>query len=340
MNDRAIAIAHAMVQDPFPTPQLDYSVCRTESSLTSYLYSGSDGYHDINPRILIANDTESLPDEAVYCLTFSVRPGSGRLVYVHDTPLIDRYRQFLHAHHPHQLFHNYLHDIIPFDTLNLPVNKFTDTMVRAYNLCLGGGGDAEDGESRAGRGLLSLKVLAYRHCHMRMTSFLDTVYPHSIPYAHKWLCDARDLVAPLPKKICNCSHNRDKHIPRGKTGKLMGQCGAIGCTCDRYKERKPLKESGSREISLLYTKLNRLIVSIENHESDPESGSPIDPWKRYKGWHDCDHENLEGALGEMPKPSIAHVPENELVHYAVRDADATLRLYLHMRRLKPWLFYH
>jgi hypothetical protein len=41
----------------------------------------------------------------------------------------------------------------------------------------------------------------------------------------------------------------------------------------------------------------------------------------------------------MPKPSIAHVPENELVHYAVRDADATLRLYLHMRRLKPWLFY-
>ena len=81
-----------------------------------------------------------------------------------------------------------LHDSEVFDALRLPTEPFLDTMVRAYNLCLGGGGDDEDeGESRAGRGSLSLKVLAYRHCNMHMTSFKDTVYPHSLPHVLTWL---------------------------------------------------------------------------------------------------------------------------------------------------------
>lgn len=340
MNERAILLARSMVQDPYPTP--DYSVCTTAQSVTDYVYSGSDGYRDLNPRILIGEDTESTPDGQLFCMTFSVRPGSARLIYAHDRSLIDRYRSFLIANDPHHVFHNYLHDVIPFTALNLPIDRFTDTMVRAYNLCLGGGGDSEDGESRAGRGLLSLKVLAWRHLHMRMTSFVDTVHPYSIPHALTWLEQARALVAPLPKKMCGCGHSRDRHVPRGKTGKLMGRC--PHCACAQYKERKELSTKDSKLIGLLHTKCNRLIVGIKNQEEERDeygvpTGEPINPWKRVKGWHDHDREMLEPVLGVMPAPSVAHVPELALVHYACRDADATLRMLIYMRKLKPWLFY-
>jgi hypothetical protein len=48
---------------------------------------------------------------------------------------------------------------------------------------------------------------------------------------------------------------------------------------------------------------------------------------------------LLDILGPMPLASIEHVPEPELLHYAVRDADATLRMYLYMQHLSPWIFY-
>jgi hypothetical protein len=44
-------------------------------------------------------------------------------------------------------------------------------------------------------------------------------------------------------------------------------------------------------------------------------------------------------VSPMPLASIACVPEPELVKYAVRDADTTLRMYLHMKSLRPWLFF-
>jgi len=340
MNELALSLAHTLTLDPFPSP--DYSIIRTPAELTAYLYSGRDGYRDsLNPRPIIAEDTESLPapSREPYCLTFSICPGTGRLIYVRDHDLIARYRDWLTVWHPHQLFHNYLHDSVIFKQLSLPVDHFTDTMVRAYNLCLGGGGDAEDDESRAGRGLLSLKVLAWRHLHMRMTSFQDTVHPHSIPYALAWLESACSLLTPAPpRKTCTCGHYRDTHAPRGKTGKVMGAC--TQCGCPRYKQGKvAAKPAEDKQAQLLYTKLNRLTDSLRAQETDPETGQLIDPWKRYKGWHDWDREMLEGALGPIPQPSIAYVPEEELCNYAIRDADATLRLYLYMRRLKPWIFY-
>ena len=99
-----------------------------------------------------------------------------------NTSLLADYRNMVTELDPLHLFHNYLHDVIPFEQWSIPITKFRDTMVMAYNLCLGGGGDDEDTESKAGRGSLSLKVLSYRHLAMTMTSFKDTVTPHSLPY--------------------------------------------------------------------------------------------------------------------------------------------------------------
>ncbi len=313
--------------DPYPRP--DYRVIRTATDLDEYLAE------EPNP---IACDTESTPDGEAYCMTMSHTPGTGRLIYVKDKGLLEEFDAYVCVYglakeeeYVHLLFHNYLHDVVPFGQLNLSIGPFTDTMVRAYNLCLGGGGDDDD-DSRGGRGSLSLKALAYRHLNMQMTSFRDTVFPHSVPFMHKWLSQAESLLyTPDSGPSCECGCTRQTHADRGKAGKLKGACTA--CSCLRYKLRKETPNEEDAVLRRLHTKTCSLIGDIEIGKPD------LDPWKRYKDWTDWDHETLEGAIGPPPVPSIEHVPEPELLHYACRDADATLRLWLWMKNLKPWIFY-
>ena len=332
MNQRAIALAESLRADPHPTP--DYRVCRTAQNVCDYLV----GFHDAP----LACDTESLPDGSCYCVTFSHTPGTGRLIYIADdgqtmSPL-SIFRQWL-ANCRHIIFHNYLHDCVPFAAHNLPIARFADTMVRAYHLCLGGGGDEEDSESKAGRGSLSLKVLAYRHLNMRMTSFKDTVYPHSIPQLALWLTDAATAIAPPPKiKKCLCGCPQSSHEPRGKTQRHTGMCST--CICTKYQAAPTLIPSiTDKYYAGLYTKTNRLANRLLNETDTNWADSKKDPWKFIQNNWEDDISTLELLSGPIPAPSIAFVPEPELLHYACRDADATIRLHLHMRHLKPWLFW-
>ena len=312
-------------------PDLDYQVIRKPQDLEEYAhtyYGWQAGYED-SP--VIAEDTESLPDNSPYCLTFSLSPGTSRLIYASEKSLITNYVHMIKELRPIHVFHNYLHDIVPFESWGIPVDKFADTLVMAYHLCLGGGGDDEEGG--AGRGSLSLKVLAYRHLAMLMTSFKDTAYPHSIPHVMKWLREGRNLLAPsVWLDGCNCGHDAGSHERRGKTQRHTGPC--LFCDCAKFKKApkpKPIQED--KLISLLHRKLNNIILKVE-------SGSPdADPWKRVKDWGDWDRDVLRDCVGEMPRPSIAHVPEKELLTYACRDADATIRLYHYLKQLTPWIYY-
>ena len=53
-----------------------------------------------------------------------------------------------------------------------------------------------------------------------------------------------------------------------------------------------------------------------------------DPWERLEGIRSVD------LAGPYPKMGIAHVPLKEAIHYAVRDADITLRVALVLDRLR------
>lgn len=176
--DQLSSYIDALNADPYPNP--DYSVIRTESDLDTYWRSAPSATNDLGL------DTESRPGTGTsrraqlhgdcYCLTYSHTPGTGRLIYHRDTHLIHAFAREVDRRQSHILLHNYLHDVVPLTSLSIPIPSFTDTMVRAYNLCLGGGGD-DDGEGMAGRGSLGLKILAFRLLNMRMTSFKDTVFP-------------------------------------------------------------------------------------------------------------------------------------------------------------------
>jgi uracil-DNA glycosylase family 4 len=311
----------------------DYQVIRTSNELIDYTDSQSIMFDPVI-GLPLSEDTESLPDGSPFCMTFSLTPGTGRLIYARETSLLADYSALVTELDPLHIFHNYLYDDKPFMEWGIPIRRFRDTMVMAYNLCLGGGGDDEDTESKAGRGSLSLKVLAYRHLAMAMTSFKDTVYPHSIPHVMKWLQDGRQLVAPglslIDTRCFNCGHMQQGH--GGKT--MRGKC--TQCTCRGFKKWKKAKPTESDKlITLLHRKLNHLILKIESGADYRDA----DPWKLVKGWHDYDRDTLTDLLGPIPAPSIAHVPEPALLNYACRDPDATLRLYNFLLTVKPWIYY-
>lgn len=354
MNESAISHILSLTADPYPEP--DYQVCRTPEDLDNYLDFAEALCNPKDPsHLLISEDTENTPDGLPYCFTFSNRPGTGRLIYVHDRVMVNAYRESMTGT-PwgtpyHHVFHNWLHDDTKYShpLLNLPSEPFTDTMVRAYNLCLGGGVDDET-ESRAGRGALGLKVLARRYCNIRMTSFKETVYPHSIPKMLDWLRVVSDTFeyGEPPSSCEHCQHLSDDHVlsPKGSRGK----CSL--CACKRHKKHTPRKTEEEKKYGLLCRKSNNLIKAltentvadewepVEEDDDEEDDYNLVDPWKRVRGWHPHDRKFLSDVgLERYPLASIADVPEPALLRYACRDADATLRLFLFLQNHYPWIFY-
>ncbi len=337
MNAAAIQHVRRITADPYPN--LDYRICRSERDIQDYWGREVE---------FMGVDTESLPGGEPFCMTFSHTPGTGRLIYTKDKHLLQEFSAIhtcyglaTEQEYTHLLFHNYLHDVVPMGEMDIPIGPFTDTMVRAYNLCLGGGGDDEEG-SKAGRGSLGLKQLSKRFLNMQMQSFKDTVFPHSIPHLKKYLGLAQSVFwyESRDVKRCTCGCLQDLHQIKGARGYHHGAC--TSCSCLKYRAVKhpPLTESDD-QLNRLYRKVSGLIEAIDNGkcERDEEETDVLNPWVRIKGWHDYDHLNLTSTLGPITVPSIAHVPEHLLVHYAVRDADATLRLFHFLKTHWPWIFY-
>jgi uracil-DNA glycosylase family 4 len=67
------------------------------------------------------------------------------------------------------------------------------------------------------------------------------------------------------------------------------------------------------------TKLKRFLTDYQKH---PDK----DVFQAWDNWED-DHAQIEIVCGEWPGKSIEHVPIEKTIHYACRDADATLRLW-------------
>lgn len=295
MNESLLTYVHSLRLDPYPTP--DYQICRTISQLADYI--PDDFTH-------IAEDTENIPDGTPYCLTVSHTPGTARLIHAKDTHILEWYRVNICTAQVTRIFHNFLHDVRVVEELGIPVTgPFFDTMLMAYELCLGGGGDEEEG--MAGRGSLGLKQLSFRHLNMTMTSFKDTVHPHSLPKLHTYLREVLDLYPTPPRKS-------KKHTPTPE----------------------------DKLISLFRRKINSLLGNSGSVEGEEKENKEQDHWKRVEGWHSWDREFLL-VNGEVPRPSVADVPEPELIQYACRDADATLRLYGLLEGMMttkpPWLFF-
>jgi hypothetical protein len=158
---------------------VDYSVCSGGSAVFDYL-SG-------NPEYPLACDTETTKKKAPFCLTFSVRPGEGRLVRAEDQDALDEFQYCLDNWEGPILWHNWLfdHAVTRKMSLKFPRRLIVDTMVRVFNL-----GNLPQG----------LKALAYRELGMTMMDFNDMVLPHSTERVLSYLGDCAREDWPKPPK--------------------------------------------------------------------------------------------------------------------------------------------
>lgn len=132
-----------------------------------------------------------------------------------------------------------------------------------------------------------LKALAYRELGMQMQDFDDLVVPYS-----------RELVLDYYRNmVCEDWPKPDPEMNRdSKTG--------------LWKLKKP--HSLNTKLKTFFTYLSK----------DPDK----DVFEAWDNWETC-HEMVERVCGSYPGKCISHVPFNEALFYACRDADALLRLW-------------
>jgi uracil-DNA glycosylase len=135
----------------------------------------------------LACDTEVTRKREPFCLSYSMHPGTGRLIRAEDKNALEIFQCILNRWEGPILFHNWLFDSQVVEKMGLvfPHKRIIDTMVRAYHL-----GNLPQG----------LKALAYRLLGMRMQDFSDLVDPYSTPLCLNYLREAVNHEWPKPEE--------------------------------------------------------------------------------------------------------------------------------------------
>jgi len=135
----------------------------------------------------MAIDTESTRRREPFCLTYSVKPGTGFLIRA-SSDVLRVFQRFLNEWRGRIILHNLLYDsrVLKCTGIILPKSKVRCTMLRAFNL-----GNLPQG----------LKALAYRELGMTMEDFDDVVTPHSKPIVLDYLREVFTETWPDPDEV-------------------------------------------------------------------------------------------------------------------------------------------
>jgi hypothetical protein len=171
--------------DPYPEP--DYRLITPKETVSDYLY-GVLSSLNCNDYIPMACDTEVNRFREPHCMTFSIQPGTGRLIKANDTWARTDLQAIVNIWPGPILWHNWLgidEKACRDMGLRISYSKIVDTMVRCFHL-----GNLPQG----------LKALAYRLLGMRMESFEDVVTPYSTPLCLSYLREAYNHEWPKPEE--------------------------------------------------------------------------------------------------------------------------------------------
>lgn len=252
-----------------------------------------------------------------WCATFAIRPGEAFMVRTTDE---DAFREFLEQllRYWRAIFHNMPYDfgILEMVATALNIRGFDglwrnsyDTMQMAY----------DDGRLPKG-----LKALGYRLLGKRMTSFDETVVPHSRDRAldyferammESWPVREQEWTGDWIKRNCSECKGTGK-ISNGLRGK-MRKTYPCDCEAGKVTVKKMTRKHGLTE------KMN-LLASGMTKKTD------IDLWQRWEDWCDNDPVGMQimiDRIGPLPLPSIEYVPEDQAIEYACGDAHETLRIF-------------
>ena len=292
--------------DAYPSP--DYRALHTPDDFAQVLYSTpqlQSGLHGVE----IAIDTETI-EGRIWCLTFSLTPGTGYLIRADNSALLHKFRAFLASVRPLVLFHNYLFDCPVLAQVGIVAPRWLDTMQEAYQVC---------------HLPQSLKALAYRLCGMEMQEYEDLVLPYAIDRAVGYLdlgskTRVEGYVESLPwrHKKLRCSGGKAYGGKHGSTEVEFHEPGTQPCpVCGKPKGSGNMeRDRGGR--TYIWDRARAVLMDTV------EAGA--NPLKRWAAIPKEERAVLEAVIGEMPRPSIEQVPYEEAVGYAARDADATIRV--------------
>lgn len=241
----------------------------------------ADEIEELDPCLPLGADTESKRDKTPFCVTYSQRPGTGRLVRAGNIPVLQALGKRLRDWKSDILVHNLPYDEPVFQELGLhvPFRRFVDTMAEVYHL-----GNLPQG----------LKALAFRECGMVMEGFEDVVSPHSRRLVLQFYQALSAYTWPKPEESLRMDP---------ETG--------------LWKLYKPQSMS---------TKLKRFWTDLRKNPAKDVFKMWEENWVEYAGM-------LEGESGlTYPGMCVSHAPFERVLHYACRDSDATLRLWLNVIR--------
>lgn len=293
----------------------EWTMLRPQDEHPDIDYSPWDGEEWIDSALYMGADTETDEGRA-YCFTFSLREGTGRLVWADDThktkKFVERVLDFT-MRGGKVLIHNALFDHGIFEQLGVKLEweDIIDTMVMAYHRWLPQG----------------LKTLAYRLCGMRMQDYSDLVGPYVELEMYEYLLGATKVLegrAGWQAAIAMAEMAAWDLEAEKDSGKLYQRAGAR-----EYLVRTigmPLPESRNGESS----KVHRDVAPwkrISRILNDLHKGADVDLGKRWENLPEEMRAECVRACGELPPDSIRLVPRELVVPYACRDADAALRVH-------------
>jgi uracil-DNA glycosylase family 4 len=153
-------------------PEPDYTLIETGDQLLASFSSDLSSSSHTPSRVRMGMDTEFTPDGRVYMISWSLQPGSGRVVLASNGPVVRLLSRSIADLRPLVYLHNALADLDQLSSAGISGFDYEDTMLGAYIL-----GDLPQG----------LKTLAWRLFGVRMQSFEDLVLPYSRQVVLDWL---------------------------------------------------------------------------------------------------------------------------------------------------------
>lgn len=174
--------------------------------------------------------------------------------------------------------HNSLHDLPILDGLgvHVPPECVVDTMVLAYLLCIEPQG---------------LKPLAYRHCGMKMMSYIEVVAPYYKAVFEEWLRTAAE--------VPNLPENEEEYV---------------------------LVVDGKVKIKKPWGVAKHLRRILKDADKATALGKEFDYAQRWDNIDDYKKVRVLDSIGEPPEQSLDFVPDEEAIPYSGCDAVATLRI--------------
>jgi uracil-DNA glycosylase family 4 len=228
-----------------------------------------------------------------WCLSFSTAPGTGWVIPADARPAVEEFGRLVR---PNGWVKVLLHNAL-FD-----VDVLARMGVEGFEWR-----DTMHTAYQLGTQPQGLKALAWRLCGMEMVDYSEVVRVPSVPPVLDWMDKVRRaVVAAIPTKQ-----------PRKKL--------VLGPDHKYWKKHGGLLDR--RRVLLRDWQIGQLFPG--------EVGKDFpDPWK----WWEEREPAVRAALGMfgeggMPQESIVHVERGRAVQYAGRDADATLRSWVVLRRL-------